>query len=272
MAVHEICRLAEITGAPEVRQRALDAIHAAVHFVSPSLDEEGLPCMRKEEIISARITKWPGRVDYVCDEFAAAVLKDPIAVRAAQLAIEQGHPRSVLEEGNAHFVSSVKDALLNTEHFQAMLSLPPATCRLPMEDGEPDFAWADEQAGVVVAKHQGARLYMSLNWRRGFKDNKRDPQHVWVNNIARVHYTTPTLDRIATVAMESPHSFGRLYICRYGKFLIGMNLSEDASHDLDIPADAGTAEDLVSGRRYAAGTRAAIAPVTTLVIWIGGGE
>ena len=56
----------------------------------------------------------------------------------------------------------------------------------------------------VVVKHRGVRMYLALNWRRGFKDNKRDAQHTQVNNIARVHFTTPTVDRLLEALPLTP--------------------------------------------------------------------
>jgi hypothetical protein len=270
--VQEICRLAELSGDAQVQQRALDAVHAFANFVYPSTDADGCVCLRKEETISARITKWPGRVYYGGNDFAAAVLKDPSAIRAAQLALAHGNQRSVLDQRNAHFVGSVLDALLHMEHVGMLLSLPPTDCRLPMEDGQPDYAWADEQGGTVVVKHRGARIYMSLNWRRGFSEGKRDAKHAQVNNIARVHYTTPTIDRIATIAMESPYGFGKLYICRYGDYLVGMNLTEDTTYKLPVSRKAGAAVDLISGKSYPLATSPQVPPSSTRVLYLGNGK
>ena len=154
-------------------------------------------------------------------------------------------------------------------NYEAMLTLPPDECRLPMEDGQPDFAWADEQGATVAVKHGGARLYVSLNWRRGFKDGKRDPEHVQANNIARVHYTTPTVDRIATIAMESPHGFGKLYVCHYGPYRVAMNASQDAAYDVPLPAGAAAAVDLVSGKPCPAQGSIRLPPSTTAVLDLG---
>ncbi|MDH7571885.1 MAG: hypothetical protein QHJ73_20080, partial [Armatimonadota bacterium] len=178
---------------------------------------------------------WPGRVDHGGNLWAAAVCREPAAVRAVQLATSEGNYPQVLPENNAHFVANVLDVLLNAGHYQKALALPDTSYRLPMEAGQPDFAWADEQAGTVVVKEGDARLYVQLNWRRGFLPGGRGREFVRVNNRARVHFTTPTLDRIATVAMESPHGFGRLYLCHYGPYFIAMNLSEDTPYPVALP-------------------------------------
>ena len=267
MCVHEITGLAEITGDPAVQGRALEAIHAASHFYYPDVDEHGHPCLKKEGIISTRNTKWPCVTDYGWDYYAAGGLKDPLAVRAFQLALAEGVMPSVAP--GAHVVDELKDLVRGMEHLETVLALPPTDARLPMEPDQPDFAWADEQGAAVAVKHRGARMYVSLNWRRGFKDDKRDAEHTRVNNTARVHFTTPTVDRIATIAMESPQGFGKLYVCRYGDYLIGMNLTDETEFTLPVPPGVDTAKDLVSGKALELKTPPRIPPSTTLVLYLG---
>ena len=269
MAVHQVCALAELTRDNKVRERAVDAVHAAARFYYPAVGEEGYLCMKKEGIISTRNTKWPCVTDYGVNAYAAGALHDAVALRQAQLALEHGVLPRVPPEADAHFIEGLKPLVFGMEHYEAMLALPPDECRLPMEDGQPDFAWADEQGATVAVKHGGARLYVSLNWRRGFKDAKRDPEHVQANNIARVHYTTPTVDRIATIAMESPHGFGKLYVCHYGPYLVAMNASQDAAYDVPLPTGAAAAVDLVSGKPCPAQGSIRLPPSTTAVLDLG---
>jgi hypothetical protein len=264
-----ICRLAELTGDQKVRQRAIDAVHAAVHFHFPSVQPGGGACMRKEEIISTRNTKWPCRVAYGGNDWAAGECKDPAAIRSLQLALGQGLAPTLLPENNAHFVDNVTDLVFGLEHFERAAGLPATDYRLPMEDGQPDYAWADEQGATVVVKHRGMRLYMSLNWRRGFQGDKRDAAHAQVNNIARIHCTTAGIDRIATVAMESPHGFGRLYLCRYGPYLVGMNLTDSTTYNLPVPAGAALAVDLLSGKAFDPKGEVDVPPATTRVLFLG---
>jgi len=271
MGIDELSRLAEQAGDPKLNARAVAAVGAGAYFLYPSTDAEGFRCMRREEVISSRNNSWPGRVDYGGNAFVAAALKDPVAAREVQLALAQCRPRTILPEGNAHFLASLFDAMMDMESYEAAVALAPSASRLPMEDGQPDFAWADEEGQIVAVEHNGSRLYVSLNWRRGFKDNKRDAEHAWTNGIARVHFTTPWDDHIATIAMESPHGFGKLYVCRYGMYLVGMNASADATFDVAIPADVGrtVAVDLVTGRAFNAPAVVKVLPSTTVVLYLG---
>jgi hypothetical protein len=72
------------------------------------------------------------------------------------------------------------------------------TSRLPMS-GNPlggsraDFAFSDEEDGVLAVKNGSDILYVSLYWRA------RNA----INNLARVHYITPNFDRVAVVREET---------------------------------------------------------------------
>ena len=268
MGTHMICRMAEVTGDEKVRRRAQDAMRAASYFYYPDADADGYPTWRKEGIISTRNTKWPAVTDYGGDPFAAAVLKEPPAVRSIQLPLSQGVMAASPHPSGGHFIDGIQTWVFSIEHYEAALALPPAAVRLPMEPESPDFAWADEQGLAVAAKDQGARMYMSLNWRRGFKDNQRDPEHAWANNIARIHFTTPTVDRIATIAMESPDGFGGLYLCRYGDYFVAMNASAEKSCAVPLPPEMPKAplKDLISGRTFPAGQLPQLGPRSTMVL------
>ncbi|MCE5217247.1 hypothetical protein LLH03_09490 [bacterium] len=266
--VRELCRLAAMTGDAQVRQKAVDAVGAFAPFVFPSTDDAGFACMRKEDIVNTRNTHWPCAINYGGDWIAAGAFHDPVALRSVQLYLEHGNLFGVLPESNAHFADSVTQAVLTMAQLQEALKQPLSACRFPMEEGLPDFAWVDEQAGTAAVKHGEARLYLALNWRRGFRDGKRDPEHAWVNNIARLHYTTPTIDRIATIAMESPYGFGKLYLCSYGPYWVAMNLSEDTGYTVRPPKGAATrAVDLISARRYDLPAEITVAPRSSVMLY-----
>lgn len=139
---------------------------------------------------------------------------------------------------------------------------------LPMEDGHPDFAWADPDAQAVVFKNAGDRAYITFNYRR---DN-------WeYNNNVRIHFTTDKVERLANVvgtskggtytfADSTTHPEGKEYPhvrpdgfsqVRYGKYAVAMNQSKDDAavgqtgkvyfmNTLGITK----ARDLISGKVY----------------------
>jgi len=266
--VHAICEMAEITEDEKVRRQALKVVEAFSHFFFPDTDESGFKCWRREEVISTRNNFNPGRVDYGVNFYAAAVLRSPIAVRAWELWLEDGNHPEPLDWRNAHFINMLLGRLYSAPYFEQLLLKPPlrSKVRLFMELGQSDKAWVDEYGHVVVVRHKdGSRLYASLQWRRGFKPEGRGPRYVRVNNIARIHFTTPTIDRIATIYMEAPHGFGKLYICRYGPYFIVINCSEDATFTLKAPPGSEVI-DLVSGKKVDTHVSLRLPPLTSVVL------
>ena len=88
----------------------------------------------------------------------------------------------------------IKQMLEIPGQYAAVKKLRPTHMELPMTPGQPDFAWADPQDGVVVVKHNHTRLYISLYYRA----------YDGINRLARIHYTTPIMDRLVR-AYEQVH-------------------------------------------------------------------
>jgi hypothetical protein len=184
------------------------------------------------------------------------------------------------------------------DHYKKVSTLEPSEFRFPMDEDQPDFAWADEGIGAVVFKHGGRKVWMTLGWRGA-----------GINNIARIHYTTDSIDRIANVRIctsYTPSGYtitrpdemigiykhkdltlatdsevlpiaegplggkGDFYQCRYGDYLIAMNCTEEKTFEIDIPFDLkGTiAEELISGRQYKL-TQIVLQPLETLILYTG---
>ncbi|MGC3988109.1 MAG: hypothetical protein QM796_00215, partial [Chthoniobacteraceae bacterium] len=78
------------------------------------------------------------------------------------------------------------------DQYYALKSLPTESARLPMSEGQPDFAFADEADGVVAVKHGDETFYASLYWRARSA----------INFLARVHDTRPAFDQIAVVRQD----------------------------------------------------------------------
>jgi len=267
--VHLVCEMAEITGDEKVARQALKALEAMSHFYYPDITSDGYRCWRREEVISTRNNFSPGRIDYPFNPYAAAVLKSPIALRAFQFWLEDGNEPSPFDWGSAHFVNMVLERLYSAHYFEELLSkpLPKVGLRLFMEPGQPDRAWVDEWGHTVAVRHRdGSRLYVSLQWRRGFKPEGRGLEFVRANNLARIHYTMPTIDRVATVLMEAPYGFRKLYICRYGPYFIAMNLTNDVTYSVNASASK-KAIDLVTGKWVDASKPIRLPPKSSVVLY-----
>jgi hypothetical protein len=81
----------------------------------------------------------------------------------------------------------------NVDEYETVKALPPSTYRLPMSEGQPDFAWADEEDAILVVKHGDERLFVNLYYRAERA----------VNSVARIADFTPNLTRLATVRTET---------------------------------------------------------------------
>jgi autotransporter-associated beta strand protein len=261
-SLEEVTYLAQLTGDASVEQQALNAIDDSSQFVSPAIDDSGYSSWRKEETISTRSLEWPGRVDFLNDgmPYAAspAGLNNPIAQRLTEIAYQDNDVIAILPSSSAHYVDSIGYAFLNVDSYAAALQAPATVTRIATEVGQPDFAWADPQ-GCTVAAQQTAgngdisRLYVELEWRRGFSSSTvRNSTTEQTDNIARIHYTTPTIDRIATINMDNPGGFGGLYACRYGSYFIAVNLNTTATTSYTMPQDlwGEVGENLVTGAAF----------------------
>lgn len=258
-------RLANLTGVQFLRQRAIAAAQVWPHFWYPAYHEDRRIDLRVEAAINTRnVTRNGGAAGP--HQFMLLELNDPLHIRAFQLRIMQGDYTDV--EGlqpsadGGHRLTRAIQIMQQMHTIPAILSdLPPLeSVRLPFEMGQPDFAWACEMTPVVAAKLGDNRFFAHLHWRNGGT--------AMVNNHARVHYTTPAIERIADVNMQSPLGYGKLYLLKYGPFLIAMNADIKNSYSLKSVKDMTvnrSLQDLVSGRTIDL-DRDKLPPRTTLVL------
>lgn len=119
----------------------------------------------------------------------AASTLDPIAVAYAQ---------QMLDDNQFFMLSGkMKDSSLNSTYtllrlpgeYELIAKQPRREDKLPMSSGMPDALFADEEVGTIALKNGEEILYASLYWRANYA----------INYLARVHYITPEIDRIATI-------------------------------------------------------------------------
>jgi hypothetical protein len=198
-------------GDAQIGAQLVRAAHARSVFRYPGVDAEGCRAMRIEAMVGWRDGgHYPGNIAYAermtwdgsALGWVAATL-DPEGLGYVQqmLADHQffGPLREHLKDAPFRTVASL---LPVPDQYALILAQPPQTARLPMSPGRPDFVFSDEEDGVVAIKHGNELLYASLYWRA------RNA----VNSLARVHFTTPTVDRIAVVRESAQfEADGRFY-------------------------------------------------------------
>lgn len=256
-----------------VRTVALNAIHAFSNFIYPSIAIAGIRYdnyYREEEDITFRKNLNIGEIESSSNYFDAIDFDDPYAIHAFYLEYANGSTWSVPSSGASGFEDTVDGYMREFADYSALCTMvntesDPSGINFLNETAHADGVWADPDGSTIAIKHNGEKLDMVLNFRPlGNPDTNLKPSASAevVNNLARVHDTTTTIDRIATVMMPysvatgasgsyASGTYGTLYVGRYGNYLVGLNWrSSAATMTLAPDMTSGTATDLVSGENY----------------------
>jgi hypothetical protein len=226
--------------------------------------------------ISSRNPDEPGTTGFDVDtQFQASnpntALYTPLAARSAYLQLEYGKTPELFfdnatSNSNLQYLRELTDyeATLN-----ALVNNTPTT-PLPAEAAAGNFAWVDVQGGIVSISNNGERVLMNVNYHANMQA---------VDDVVRLHDTTATIDRIATVYI--PYSgatvqsdgnlsgdFNHAWVVRYGPYLVVLNRGT-SSYTAKLPAGTGSATDLLTGTAYAMGSTVGVAAGQAVVIYLG---
>lgn len=184
-----------------LRAQLLKVAKARASFRYPLADADGYRAMRLESVVGWRDTKYPGDVVYAqrptwdaSSLQVAEITRDPTLVGYAQQMFDDNQFFHSLQETMRVDSLRVNMALLDTPaQYAALAGGARSGERLPMSEGQPDMVFSDEEAGVVSVKVGQEIFYASLYWRalNG------------VNGLAKVHYMTPQVDRMAVVGADA---------------------------------------------------------------------
>ena len=255
---------------PQIDAHISKYVEAFSMYCFPQNDDSGYGGLANEMAINYRPNRYPGNQfpseNYIPGlYYAASVLGDQTAIRILNLYVNNGRvfkmDRTNLYTG--HYSTESVGTIETAAIYEGILSLPQTSYRLSNER-EDDFVFTDEEGGSVVVKDGDARMYITLNWRHGYSGTVRSAAEAVPNDIARVHYTTSTIDRIANITMESVDGIFGLYKARYGKYLIMLNCSKTKTYSQSVPDSFVT--DLVTSNTYNPGQTITILPQTTVVL------
>ncbi len=115
-----------------------------------------------------------------------------------------------------------RDALNVFADYQTVANAPDSGVRLPMTAGQPDFAWADEENGIVVIKHGGEKLWLSTYWQA--------KTGTGVNGLGRFYYSTNNFDRYGVLETSPQVGFS-------GAFYSRPNLMDKPEQNIYTPPD-----------------------------------
>lgn len=190
------------SGDAKLREQLLKMAKARTYFRYPSFDTDGYKTIRAEAVIGWRDPyPYPGYIIYgekgVTREttplMVTATTLDPELVGYAQQMLEDNQFFAIIKEKmKDRGIHSLATLLRVPDEYALIKDQPRQHYKLKMTEGQPDFVFSDEEVGVVAIKNGEERFFASLYWRANYA----------VNFLARVHYTTPQTDHIATVFQD----------------------------------------------------------------------
>lgn len=231
-------------------------------------DNDLRPVVRRDEWLGWRNTSYPGAESYGDVPIAAVLLNDKWALYGTQKAAEYGYYFKVdYSRYWVHLMAESSKMMRQVDFIEQALELSPADVSYPFEEGQPDYAWADEQAGLVVIRDNGNQLWANMQWRHPLLNDVRHVDNALANDKVRVHYSTPEYELLATTAMQSVDEMYSLYIWQFGKYLVLMNASPDTEYEFILPEGSpGSTLDLITKTEIDLSTNPVIQPQNTLIL------
>ncbi len=192
--------LFERTGNEDIRKQLAKLQDARLIFRYPGYDADGYKSFKVPAEVCNRTSHFPYagpaysaaavRESWGMD-VAAVVPEDPMAVGVAQRMIADGQYFPRIE-------SRLKDPdtvgmMRNVDEYEKVGKLPPVSYAFPMEDGQPDFVFSDEENAIVALKHGDKRIFANFYYRA---ENA-------VNNVAKILEIDPKSMRLVTARTDT---------------------------------------------------------------------
>jgi hypothetical protein len=206
-------RMWRLSHSPIIKKQYEKIFLARTFFRYPARDRDGYRCMRLEEVIGWRHDLYPSIIAYgdpstgcMMEAAAALGMSCPQAVGYAQQCLADNEFFRAEEQAPSQFFRgiTVLTALSVPQEYAKVSAMPAVHYRLPMSHGQPNFVWADPQDGAVAIKHGHDRLWASLYYRA----------QMGINYLARVQFTTPTMDHLVTMNEQVKFPPSGLYAIR----------------------------------------------------------
>ena len=173
---------------------------ARYYFRYPAVDDDGFRCFRAEAVVGWRDgNHYPADIMYgdrgtawdATPLLSATTTLDKRAISIAQQMLRDNQFFSIVAKKltDARNIRSLQSCLHIPDEYELIMQQPQMLSELPMSDTTQDYIFADEEDGVVAIKNGDEILYISLYWRA----------RNGINKLAKVHYITPKMERIANV-------------------------------------------------------------------------
>ncbi|MGD0655988.1 MAG: hypothetical protein ABSA16_16755, partial [Thermoguttaceae bacterium] len=214
------------TGNVDFKNQAIKMEKAIAYMRTPAIDVVGSNYYRSMERVGLLAWRGVREADgYFSDEIAygdqgpwsngmrvAGVTLDPYAIGYAKQMLADGQYLSQLIADPRYYFASgtvnldYRFALYAWNDYNAVKNSTDSGIRLPMTDGQPDFAWADEQDGIVVIKHGTDRLWIEPYWQA--KDG------TGVNGIGRFEYDNGQYVQYGVLETDPQFTYSGSYYVR----------------------------------------------------------
>ena len=154
----------------------------------------------------------------------AAATGDPSLIGyAKQMLADNQYFNSLSGGGTIGNQFDSRDALNVFSDYKTVSAASDSGVRLPMTDGQPDSAWADEENGIVAVKRGNERLWLETYWQA--------KAGTGVNAVGRFHYSTNNFDRYGMLEVTPQINFG-------GSFFVRPDIMDKPEQEFYVPPDA----------------------------------
>ncbi len=189
--------MAQLTGDAKIREQVRKLQLARLYFRYPSVNADGYRAMRLESTIDNRTAHYPGGLAYAAAdvhenwgmELAASFKDDPAIVARRSNAWKTTSISRLQRRMNENDLVGL---MRSVDDYGVVKPLPRSERRLPMADGQGDFAWADEEDAVLALHHGDCRLFVNFYYRS---------EH-GINGVARIHELEPRIECVSTVRTQ----------------------------------------------------------------------
>ena len=134
-----------------------------------NFSEESFITYRDTKNINTTANRFNTNAQFIASD-PDGVLNNAYAMRSAYLNTQYGlTPTTGSSAGNGQpggALNYIRDLAAYESTIKSLIGVNPTTLTaLPDEPGQPDYAWADAQAGAVAFQNHGERLLMNADWR-----------------------------------------------------------------------------------------------------------
>jgi len=154
---------------------------------------------------------------------AAVTLDTNLVGYAKQMLADNEYFNSLTVTGTIGNQGDSRDALDVFNDYNIVSAAPDSGVRLPMTDGQPDFAWADEENGIIAVKHGNERLWLETYYQA--------KTGTGVNGVGRFYYSTNNFDRYGMLEVTPQINFS-------GSFYVRPNIVDKPEVNFYVPPDA----------------------------------